>query len=68
MKCIEAADRRVQVSANRVTPRETSPDHYGLRRHLTERPEEVPKRRARSVASVARQEESNYDPADYTGA
>ena len=71
-RCVEAADRRAQVTATRIAPREASPDHYNLGAHLAERREEAPreKRQRRYVASVARQDsrEPDYDPADYEGA
>ena len=65
VQCLEAADRRIQVSATRVAPREASPDHYGLCRYLAERPKEAPKRWIVSVALVARVVEKKTDPADY---
>ena len=67
VECLEAADRRVQVSATRIAPREESPDRYGLGRHLAEQPKEAPRRRVRSVALIAKREGrvSDYDPADY---
>ena len=65
VRSLEAADRRVQVSAMRVAPREVSSDHYGPRRHLAERPEEAPRRRVMSVQGIAPQEDRVPDPADY---
>ena len=48
---VAAAGRVVIVAAARAV----SPDHYGLRRHLAERPKEAPRIRPKSGASVARQ-------------
>ena len=67
--CAERWDRRVvQVSAVIATPTgERSPDHYGLGQQLAQWPEEAPRRRVKSVISVARPSEREPDSDDYEG-
>ena len=69
-ECLKAAEQRrcVQVSAVHVAARAESLDHYGLRQHLAERPEEAPRRRVNSVPSIARPDRHSPDPANYTDA
>ena len=64
IECLEAADRRVQMSAIRVVTREESPDHYGLGLE----PAEAPRRRVHSGMSVARQSPREPDPESYEDA
>ena len=63
--CLERWDRRVQVAA--ITAAPSDPDHYNLRQAATQRPVEAPRRRLKSVVSVARPPSREPDPADYEG-
>ena len=64
VRCVEASDRRVQMSAVSVAPREPSPDHFGLRCHLAKRPEEAPRRKVANATAAEPQRGSEPDPSN----